>query len=394
MLVQRYYIFFIGQKNIQKKYGKFIFLFTFAQQNRNSYMETTDNTEVKWYVLGSLSTQKELVVRDDLRRSGLESFVPLQFKMKRVRNLQHHTLKPAITGLIFVKANKEDIKEFIRTSRHALYMRKSTFSNKKEYLTVPNKQMENFITATEQNYGNVTYYTPDEISLHEGDIVKVPLGSKEYEGEIMRVKGKRSKQLVVSIPEVAIAAIELTPEILQLIEKYGNKRNEERRKKQEDTKKKREEERGARSEQKTKNLEMDKKLLFDTAFRLLFIIPDKYLNEAEFYITFNELKRIRKRISTYRGVIPIAEGELALAMYLASVKLDIEVEEAKERMKNAIERLKPNCLLRTRMEYYLARFSGNQEDIDSIKNELKDWRRSPLSPNKKAILQEMEIVFR
>ena len=81
-------------------------------------------------------------------------------------------------------------------------------------------------------------------------------------------------------------------------------------------------------------------------------------------------------------------------MYLASVKLDIEVEEAKERMKNAIERLKPNCLLRTRMEYYLARFSGNQEDIDSIKNELKDWRRSPLSPNKKAILQEMEIVFR
>ena len=357
-------------------------------------MATGDSEEMKWYVLGALGAHKELQVRDDLRRSGWESFVPLKFEMKRVRGLQHHTLKPAIAGLIFVKASKDNIKEYILTSRLSLFMRKSTFSNRKEYLTVPDKEMENFIAATEQNQENITYYAPHEISLHEGELVKVKLGSKEYEGEIMRIKGKRSRQLVVSIPEVAIAAIELTPAMLQLIEKFEDKKDEERRKKREKERIRKEEERGLRGEQKTKSLEADKKLLFDTAFRLLFITPDKYQNEAEYYIALSELKRIRNRISSYKGVIAMAEGELALAMYLASIKLEIEVEQATERMKNAIERLKPSSLLRTRMECYLAKFSGHQEDIDSIKNELKSWRRSPLSPNKKAILQEMEIVFR
>ena len=198
----------------------------------------------------------------------------------------------------------------------------STFSNKEEYLTVPTKAMEDFIAVTEHHEEHVTYFRPEEISLQEGDKIRIKGGIYDgREGTIMRIKGKRKKHLVVQIPGMLIAAIELSPEMIETTP-------------------------SALRERPSKDIDKDKKLLLETAHRLLFEIPDKYQKENEYYLLLSELKRARERLKTFKGYTPASEAELALPMYLAAVKLNDGIPEAEMRLKNAVNKLKDSSKLK------------------------------------------------
>ena len=291
-----------------------------------------------WFAVGCTSAQKELRIRDDARMFGLEAFVPLRYEVKTIKKQKHRALVPALPGLMFIKGTEDELKDYIRNHAHfPVYLRKSTFSNKEEYLTVPTHEMENFIAVVEQNEERITFFRPEEIKLQPGDKIKIQGGFYDgKEGVIMRIKGKRNKHLVVQIPGVLIAAVELSPEMVEL--------------------KARSEERGVRSEitqKPSKDINKDKKLLMETAQRLLFEIPDKYKQENEYYLLLSELRRCRDRLKTFRGFTPASEAELALPMYLAAVKLEEDVEQAEERLVNAIERLKDTSKLRMTCEEYI-----------------------------------------
>ena len=126
----------------------FVFLLTylyFCRQITILMAEIQEDIE-KWYVLGCLSVHHEEKVRDALRKAGFRSHVPMKYEVKTVRRQEQRTMVPAITGLIFVRATEEALKEYIQhKSRESIYMRKSTFSNKQDYLTVPDYAMERFI---------------------------------------------------------------------------------------------------------------------------------------------------------------------------------------------------------------------------------------------------------
>lgn len=346
-------------------------------------MKDNKNDMTCWYVLGSLSARNELKIRDHLRHEGFESYVPLKNEVKRVRDVQRRKIVPAITGLIFAKASKEQLKEYCLTAPYQPFMRKSTFSNGTDYLTIPDRAMENFMAATESTLSNMTYFAPNEITLHEGEKVRVRVGTKEFEGVIMRIKGKRNKQMVVSIPEVAAVAITLTPDLIKVIDGGQETTNPVPA-----VKRDRDNER-----RHSKNLDKDKKQLFEAAYRLLFVVRDKYKNETEYYIAINDLKRLMQRVAPLKGALASIEGELALALYLASVTLDTDVEQTTERLKRAIEKLKPTSLLRLRMRFYLARLSDNQTLMKSVMDEIKSWNRKPLSTQQQEIKREIEMVL-
>jgi hypothetical protein len=156
----------------------------------------------------------------------------------------------------------------------------------------------------------------------------------------MRIKGKRNRQLVVQIPGFIAAAVEISPDMLEL----PKARNEERGAKSEERgQKAKREEGGVRKEdtslreRPSKNIEKDKRLLMETAERLLFEIPDKYQQENEYYLLLSELRRARERLKTFKGFTPASEAELALPMYLAAVKLEDGVTEAEERLRKAVD---------------------------------------------------------
>ena len=168
--------------------------------------------------MGCTSQKKELKVRDDIRNYGLEAFVPLKYHIKTIKRQKHRALVPAMPGLMFAKGTLDELQEYIQNHAHFnVYLRKSTFSNKEDYLTVRNKDMEDFIAATEDHEAHITYFRPDEINLQAGDRIRVKGGIYDgKEGIVMRIKGKRNKHLVVQIPGMLVAAIEIEPELVEL----------------------------------------------------------------------------------------------------------------------------------------------------------------------------------
>ena len=306
-----------------------------------------ENREDKiWYSLGCTSPQRELRVRDDVRKYGLEAFVPLRYTVKTVRGQKQRALVPALSGLIFAKGTLEEVKDYLLEAHYPVYIRRSTFSNKEDYLTVPTKEMEDFIAVTESHEEHVTYFRPEEISLQAGDRIRIKGGLYDgREGVIMRIKGKRNRQLVVQIPGFIAAAVEISPDMLEL----PKARSEERRARSEDT---------SLRERPSKNIEKDKKLLMETVERLLFEIPDKYQQENEYYLLLSELRRARERLKTFKGFTPASEAELALPMYLAAVKLEEGVPEAEERLRKAVEKLKDVSKLKQKCLAYLERLAA------------------------------------
>lgn len=310
----------------------------------------SENSEEKtWFSIGCTSPQRELKVRDDARRYGLQAFVPLTYVVNTHRGQKHRALVPAVSKLLFVKGTLEEVKDYILHAHYVAFIRKSTFSNKEDYLTVPTKAMEDFIAVTENHEEHVTYFRPEEISLQEGDKIRIKGGFYDgREGIIMRIKGKRNKHLVVQIPGVLIAAIELSPEMIELSSENSTRNVECGRRK----------EISQIRERASKDIDKDKKLLLETAHRLLFDIPDKYQNENEYYLLLSELKRTRERLKTFKGYTPASEAELALPMYLAAVKLNDGIPEAETRLINAVEKLKDTSKLKATCLDYLNKLKG------------------------------------
>ena len=307
-----------------------------------------ENNDIQqWFCLGCTSPQRELKVRDDVRRYGLEAFVPLQYEVKRQRRQEQRALVPAISGLMFVKGTLDEIKEYISHSHFTVYIKKSTFSNKEDYLTIPTKAMENFIAVTVNHEANISYFKPEEIKLQAGDKIRVKGGIYDgKEGVIMRIKGKRNKHLVVQIPGLLVAAVEMTPELIELTSARGQVPGSQRslHSSRDDNKRNSDDIR----ERPSKNVDLDKKYLYDTAHRLLFEITNKYKEDQEYYLLMSELKRCRARLVTFKGFTPATEAELALPMYMAAVLLDEDIEPSRERLEKAIARLKDTSKLKAR----------------------------------------------
>lgn len=366
-------------------------------------MSTKEESDVIWFALGCTSPRHELKVRDDARRYGLDSFVPLKYEVKKLQGRERRTLVPALSRYIFVKGTLEAVQDYIANAHYVVYIQRSTFSAHKDYLTIPTKAMDDFIAVTENNEQRVTYFNPDEIRLNVGDQIRVKGGLYDgREGVIMRIKGKRNRHLVVQIPGILIAAIEMSPDMIELLS-LGPGPND----------------RVAnlsvgpgpsdrRPSKPSKNLDADKKLLFDLAHRLLFEFADKYQNENEYYLLLSELKRTQARISSFKGYTPATEAELALPLYLAAVKLSLgsgpgdrlsvgpdpsdSLSSAEARLRKAIAALKPSSLLRARCLLYLAVLSKDPALLDELQSLFALWRQSSLSSNQRSLLEEWNIL--
>ena len=328
------------------------------------FMETLgynlrDENEQFWFVMGSRNQLKELQIRDEARTKGLEAYVPVRYQYKTIRGQKQRKMIPAVSGYIFVKATTKELEDWIMNSHYLIFPRKSSFTDKEEFLTVPNHEMENFIAVIEKAGEHITYFKPEEIALNPGDKIRIRGGFYDgREGIITRIKGKRNKHLVVQIQGVLVAAVELQPELVQLIQEKEPRNKQGTRIKRisrietarpldklEVTKGTLRQAQGPR-ERPSKNVDKDKKLLLELAQRLLFEIPENYQQENEYYLLLSELKRCRERLKTFKGYTAATEAELALPLYLAAVKLEENVSQAEERLLKAIEKLKDSSKLK------------------------------------------------
>lgn len=286
---------------------------------------------MEWYALGCLSPRQEIKIRDEARKAGFDAFVPLSYEVKTIRGQKQRKLIPALSGLIFAKGELEALKTYTQESAFPVFIRKSTFSNHEDYLVIPTKAMEDFIAVTEHREQHVSYFRPEEITLQVGDHIRIKGGLYDgREGIIMRIKGKRNRHLVVQIPGFLVAAVELSPQMIELKE-------------------------APLREKPSKNVDADKKRLLEISLRLLFEIPDKHKHEEEYYLLFSELRRTRERLKPIKAFTASTEVELALPMYLSAVILEEDIDPSKERLEKAIAKLKDSSKLKALCLDYLAK---------------------------------------
>ena len=166
-----------------------------------------------WYPM-RVTYSREIKVKAELDRLEIENFVPMTYKLVCADNGNpHRELVPAINNLIFVRSTQGRISE-LKTSNKVLeplrYMMDHTAEKAHEIMTVPDRQMENFMCVASMTDDSVMFLDENTIVGKEGKRVKIMGGMFEgVEGVIRRVK--RCKRVVVALDGIASVAIAYVP---------------------------------------------------------------------------------------------------------------------------------------------------------------------------------------
>lgn len=189
--------------------------------SKNKFMQEKTEKELFWFVLKTIFS-REMKVKELLDERNIENFIPMQYKIRIVKGKKEKVLVPAVNDLIFVHADKktvEDFKQEILTKfTYNAYFLTCKVGLKRKIETVPEKQMREFIKVASHLDDDITFYKPEEIELKKGTKVRVIGGVYDgIEGVLLKIKGKKSKRIVIEIPGVAIAASYVEPELIEII---------------------------------------------------------------------------------------------------------------------------------------------------------------------------------
>ncbi len=175
----------------------------------------TPHEEKAWYAL-RVTYNRELKVKEELDRRGITCFVPMQYKRVERDGRLFKKLVPSVHNLIFVSLEPEQMKEYKATT--AMPVRYIINPGTRRPVTVPKREMENFMAIAGTHDEKLIYLNPDPGDFSQGDRVRILGGIfKGAEGVFVRVKGDR--RVVVNIAGVvAVATTFIHPSMLEKIE--------------------------------------------------------------------------------------------------------------------------------------------------------------------------------
>ena len=166
-----------------------------------------------WFPM-RVTYSREMKVKAELDRLGIESFIPMMYKLVD-GDMPQRELVPAISNLIFVRSTQERIsglKSSNKTLEPLRYMIDQTAQQPHTIMTVPDRQMENFMRVASRTDDSVMFLNDESVIGKEGKRVEIIGGAFEgVIGVIRRVK--RCKRVVVEIEGVASVAIAFVPAV-------------------------------------------------------------------------------------------------------------------------------------------------------------------------------------
>lgn len=165
--------------------------------------------------------KRELQAEEALKGPrGLEHFIPKMISTRTRHGKEEQVLIPSIPGVAFVHANRKAIRQFKEYYPLMHYFYQKSHIGLEKPLTVPEKEMKNFIIIASKMMEDINYHDPDEIQLCMGDKVRITDGVfAGLEGTLLRLKGKRSKRVVVKIEGVvAISSAEISKDFIERLE--------------------------------------------------------------------------------------------------------------------------------------------------------------------------------
>lgn len=173
---------------------------------------------MQWFVMRDLKRRNSnSLAIHDLTKAGLEAFTPMTQMVMRIGGKLQRREVPVIQDLLFVHETKEKLDPIVELFPTLQY-RYQRGKTKDEPITVRDEDMERFILAI-NNTETPIYYKPGELtdSMY-GKSVHIHGGQLDgYEGRLLSVKGMRKRRLIVELPGLLSAAVEVEPDYIHLV---------------------------------------------------------------------------------------------------------------------------------------------------------------------------------
>ena len=176
--------------------------------------------EPTWFVMRDLKRRNAcLPAWKMLSDAGFEVFTPMEEVLTVIQGKHRRILRPYIQDLLFVKSTRVALDPVVNKTPTLQY-RFAKGMGYMEPMFVPDKQMEDFMTAVMSGYSH-TFISPQELSpAMIGKMVRIIGGPMNgFTGHILSLRGARKRKVLVEIPNLIAAAVEVEPEYIEIINK-------------------------------------------------------------------------------------------------------------------------------------------------------------------------------
>lgn len=176
----------------------------------------TDDEEKHWFVMRDLTrSNAKLPAYKLLDEKGIENFTPMTQKIFERHGKRERRIVPFIHDLIFVHDSRKVLDPIVEKVETLQYR----FLKGRKPMTVRDKEMDAF-KAVVMSSPTVCYYRSDEITaaMRRRKIRIIGGSFNGCEGYLLSVRGSKHRRLLVELPMVIAAAVEVEPEYIQVIE--------------------------------------------------------------------------------------------------------------------------------------------------------------------------------
>ncbi len=166
---------------------------------------------MSWFPMRA-TYSRELILRDELDRLGIENFLPLRHKRVETRMGEELRQVPAVHNLIFVHSTQERIsqlKHSYRSLEPLRYMTRPSENGRDNIIIrIPESQMSSFRQVASYNYDeHVVFLENLDFAFKPGPMVRINDGQFQgVEGVLKSMK----KHLCVVVPIKGVTAVAIT----------------------------------------------------------------------------------------------------------------------------------------------------------------------------------------
>lgn len=173
------------------------------------FSEGNESHSGLWFPM-RVTYSRELKAKELLDSLNIESFIPMIQTTTKDNGKYCIKESPAIHNLIFIKSSQFELNSIKSDIEHKIPLRYIIDKATKKPMTVPEKQMSDFIRVSKALDCDIIHLEYSEFLAVKGDKIRVMEGVfAGIEGVILRIK--RNKKVVVSITGVAAVAIAYIP---------------------------------------------------------------------------------------------------------------------------------------------------------------------------------------
>lgn len=165
--------------------------------------------QLQWFAL-RVTYCRELKVRQALEEKGIRTFIPMRSlrEEKDGKIIRRHV--PAVNNLLFARSDQQTLYEHIRSEGEASMTRFMWDRSTRRPITVPDKQMEDFIRVCSSGTDDTVFLSELSEKMRGGTRVRVIFGPLAgVEGRVVRIR--KSRRLLVELSGLLSVASAFIP---------------------------------------------------------------------------------------------------------------------------------------------------------------------------------------